>query len=217
LFSIQLSLKVAALSTVFVALAATPLAWALARRAFPGKALVETVATLPLVLPPTVTGFYLIVLLGRNGFLGKPLFEATGLSIMFTWQAAVIAAAVVSFPLMLRPARAAIEAVDREYERVASTLGLNAIQTALKVTLPLAWKGLLAGIVLAFSRALGEFGATMMLAGSIPGRTNTLTLDIYRAFQVGDDARANVAALILTGLSFGVVFLSERLGHGVRR
>ncbi len=168
---------------------------------------------MPLVLPPTVTGYLLILLLGRNGPVGKPLYEATGFSVMFTWEAAAIAAAVVSFPLMLRPARAAIEAVDREYERVASTLGQTAIQTALKVTLPLAWRGILAGVVLAFSRALGEFGATLMLAGNIPGRTNTLTLEIYRAFQAGDDGRAHAAALLLTGLSLVVVFAAERLAQ----
>lgn len=200
-----------------MAIAGLALAWVLARRDFPGKHVVETLATLPMVLPPTVVGFLLVLLLGRNGPIGKPLYDLTGWSIMFTWQAAVVAAAVVAFPLMVRPARAAIEAVDREYERVASTLAQTPLQIALKVTLPLAWKGILAGLVLAFSRALGEFGATMMLAGNIPGRTTTLTLDVYRSFAAGHDGRAAIAVALLTTLSFAVVFASERLGHGVRR
>lgn len=207
----------ASLATLVVAVAGLALAWVLARREFPGKRLVETLATLPMVLPPTVVGFVLVLVLGRNGLVGKPLFELTGWSIMFTWQAAVVAAAVVAFPLMVRPARAAIESVDPEYERVASTLAQAPWQIALKVTLPLAWKGILAGLVLAFSRALGEFGATMMLAGNIPGKTTTLTLDIYRSFAAGNDSRAAVAVVLLTTLSFAVVFASERLGHGVRR
>ncbi len=207
----------AGLATLAVAITGLALAWILARREFPGKHLVETLATLPMVLPPTVVGFFLVLVLGRNGVIGRPLFELTGWSVMFTWQAAVIAAAVVAFPLMVRPARAALESVDPEYERVASTLGQSPLQIAIKVTLPLAWKGILAGLVLTFSRALGEFGATMMLAGNIPGRTNTLTLDIFRSFSAGDDSRAAVAVVLLTGISFAVVFASERLGHGVRR
>ena len=168
--------------------------------------------TLPLILPPTVTGYYLIVLLGRRGLLGAPLHAATGWTIAFTWYAAVIAATVMALPLLVRTARAAIESVDRDLERAAYTLGRSEWRAALEVTLPLARRGILAGLVLAFARALGEFGATLMLAGNIPGKTTTVPLAIYTAVQTGETEEAFLLVGILTVLSCVVLLAANRLG-----
>ena len=210
--ALELSVRVAVLATAVNAVVGIPLAWLLARRRFRGKGLVDLAVTLPLVLPPTVTGYYLIVLLGRRGWLGAPLHALTGWTITFTWYAAVVAAAVMALPLLVRTARAAIESVDRELERAAYTLGRSEWRTALEVTLPLARKGILAGLVLAFARALGEFGATLMLAGNIPGVTTTVPLAIYTAVQVGEDAQALVLVALLTVLSCVVLVAAGRLG-----
>jgi molybdate transport system permease protein len=210
--ALALSVQVALLATLLNAVLGIPLAYVLARRVFPGKTLVDLLVTLPLVLPPTVTGYYLIVLLGRRGWLGAPLYELTGWSVAFTWYAAVIAATVMALPLLVRTARAAIESVDRDLERAAYTLGRPEWRTALEVTLPLATRGILAGLVLAFARALGEFGATLMLAGNIPGRTQTVPLAIYTAVQTGEAAGALVLVAALTALSCAVLVAAGRLG-----
>lgn len=210
--ALSLSLRVAVLATAINAAVGIPLAYVLARRRFRGRAVVDLLVTLPLVLPPTVTGYYLIVLLGRRGWLGAPLYEATGWTIAFTWYAAVIAATVMALPLLVRTARAAIESVDRDLEKAAYTLGRSEWRTALEVTLPLARNGILAGLVLAFARALGEFGATLMLAGNIPGRTTTVPLAIYTAVQTGESGAALALVGILTGLSCVVLVAAGRLG-----
>ncbi len=210
--ALSLSLRVAVLATALNAVVGIPLAYALARRRFRGKAALDLLVTLPLVLPPTVTGYYLIVLLGRRGWLGAPLYQATGWTVAFTWYAAVIAATVMALPLLVRTARAAIESVDRDLEKAAYTLGRSEWRTALEVTLPLARNGILAGLVLAFARALGEFGATLMLAGNIPGRTTTVPLAIYTAVQTGDSGAALVLVGILTALSCVVLIAAGRLG-----
>jgi molybdate transport system permease protein len=210
--ALALSLRVAVLATVVNALVGIPLAYVLARRRFRGKALIDLAVTLPLVLPPTVTGYYLIVLLGRRGWLGAPLYEATGWTIAFTWYAAVVAATVMALPLLVRTARAAIESVDHDLEKAAYTLGRSEWRTSLEVTLPLARNGILAGLVLAFARALGEFGATLMLAGNIPGRTTTVPLAIYTAVQTGEQATALTLVAILTALSCVVLVTAGRLG-----
>ncbi len=210
--ALALSVRVAVVATALNAAIGIPLAYLLARRAFRGRALVDVAVTLPLVLPPTVTGYYLIVLLGRRGWLGAPLYELTGWSAPFTWWAAVIAATVMALPLLVRTARAAIESVDRELEKAAYTLGRSEWRTALEVTLPLARNGIVAGLVLAFARALGEFGATLMLAGNIPGKTTTVPLAIYTAVQTGEMAEAMVLVLALTALSCAVLVLAGRLG-----
>ncbi len=210
--ALTLSVQVALLATLLNAALGIPLAYALARRVFPGKTLVDLLVTLPLVLPPTVTGYYLIVLLGRRGWLGAPLYEVTGWSVAFTWYAAVIAATVMALPLLVRTARAAIESVDRDLEKAAYTLGRPEWRTALEVTLPLAGRGILAGLVLAFARALGEFGATLMLAGNIPGRTQTVPLAIYTAVQTGEAAGALILVTALTALSCAVLVAAGRLG-----
>jgi len=210
--ALELSIRVAIAATVLNALIGIPLAYLLARRAFRGRALVDLVVTLPLVLPPTVTGYYLIVLLGRRGWLGGPVYALTGWSVAFTWYAAVIAAMVMALPLLVRTARAAIESVDRELEKAAYTLGRSEWRTALEVTLPLARNGIIAGLVLAFARALGEFGATLMLAGNIPGKTTTVPLAIYTAVQTGEMNEAALLVLALTVLSCLVLVLAGRLG-----
>lgn len=212
LSAIWLSIKVSIVATTLNAAIGIPLAYLLARRRFWGRGAVDVLVTLPLVLPPTVTGYYLIVLLGRRGVLGAPLYEATGWSVAFTWYAAVIAATVMALPLLVRTARAAIESVDQNLERAAFTLGRQEWRTALEVTLPLARNGILAGLVLAFARALGEFGATIMLAGNIPGKTQTLPLSIYTAVQTGEAGQAMALVAVLTLLSCAVVVASARLG-----
>jgi molybdate transport system permease protein len=210
--ALVLSVRVAIVATLLNAMLGIPLAYLLARRAFRGRAIVDLAVTLPLVLPPTVTGYYLIVLLGRRGWLGQPLYAATGWSVAFTWYAAVIAATVMALPLLVRTARAAIESVDRELEKAAYTLGRSEWRTALEVTLPLARNGIVAGLVLAFARALGEFGATLMLAGNIPGKTTTAPLAIYTAVQTGEMGEAVILVLALTALSCAVLVLAGRLG-----
>lgn len=212
LTALALSIRVALAATVLNALIGIPLAYLLARRAFRGRTLVDLLVTLPLVLPPTVTGYYLIVLLGRRGWLGAPLYTLTGFTLAFTWYAAVVAATVMALPLLVRTARAAIESVDHELERAAFTLGRSEWRTALEVTLPLARNGIIAGLVLAFARALGEFGATLMLAGNIPGQTTTVPLAIYTAVQTGERGDALVLVAALTALSCLVLVAAGRLG-----
>ena len=212
LSALWLSVRVASVATLLNAMAGIPLAYLLARKPFRLRWLVDLVISLPLVLPPTVTGYYLIILLGRRGWLGAPLYALTGWSVTFTWYAAVVAAAVMALPLLVRTARAAIESVDRDLERAAFTLGYSEWRTAIEVTLPLARNGILAGLVLAFARALGEFGATLMLAGNIPGRTTTVPLAIYTAVQTGESAEALALVAALTAISCAVIFLAGRLG-----
>ncbi len=194
----------------------TALGFILAKRGFRGKELFDSILTLPMVLPPTVTGYYLIVLFGRRGLFGKPIYEWTGWTVTFTWQAAVIAASVIALPIMVKSARAAIESVDPQYEIVSYTLGKSEPETFFRVTLPLARRGLLAGVVLSFARALGEFGATLMLAGNIPGKTQTMPLAIYEAVLAGEDRRAHLLALVLTAVSVVAVYLTNKLSRSKR-
>jgi molybdate transport system permease protein len=209
-FSIKLSLLVSALSTVFVAVIGGAIAYLLATREFRGKIILEVLITLPLVMPPTVTGYYLIMIFGRNGVLGKLLFDMAGWSIMFTWQAAVLASFIISLPLMVKTTQAAIASVDITMRDSATMLGYSEWQTALKVVIPLARKGILAGIVLAFARAMGEFGATLMVAGNIPGRTSTMPLAIYRYAASGDWEKAHSLVLLLTLTSGLFIFLARQ-------
>jgi molybdate transport system permease protein len=211
--ALRLSLQVSLTATLLVAVAGTLLGWALARLRFRGREVLDALITLPLVLPPTVTGYYLVRLLGRRGLVGEPIYEATGFTITFTWWSAVIAAALVSLPLMVRSARAAIEAVDPELEFAAATLGSGPWRRFRRITLPLARKGLLAGVVLAFGRAVGEFGATLMIAGNIPGRTQTMPLAIWEAVASGQDELATTLVVLLTGLSVAVLLLLGRMGR----
>lgn len=186
---VRLSLGVAAWATLLAAPLAIAFGWLLARRRFPGKAIVSTLVYAPLVLPPVITGFLLLKLLGRRGAVGAWL-ASHGVSIPFTFAAAVIASVVVGLPLFVAVVRSAIESVDRRHDEVASTLGLSPIRVFLRVTLPLAAPGILAGAVLAFARALGEFGATIVLAGNIEGETQTIPMAVYSALEspTGEDA-----------------------------
>lgn len=190
-----LSLKVAGWATLFAAIFGIGLAFLLSRWHSPLCNLVDSVLTLPMVLPPTVIGYYLLVLLGRRGWLGQWLSEI-GIELVFTWQGAVIAATVVAFPLVLKATRAAFEDVDHRLEDAGIVLGLSRLQVFFRVSLPLAMRGIMAGVLLAFARALGEFGATLMIAGSIPGRTQTLSISIYEAVQAGNDSFAMVLVLV---------------------
>jgi molybdate transport system permease protein len=187
------------------------LAWLLARRRWRGKTLVETVVALPLVMPPVATGLILLNLLGRRGLVGHWFERIFGAEIVFTWRAVVIATAVMSFPLLVRTARLALESVNPRYEQVARTLGAGAWRTFWTITLPLAARGLGAGAVLAFARALGEFGATMMVAGYIPGRTATLSLSIYHLVELSRENEAWGPLAVSAGLAFGALWLSEAL------
>jgi len=200
-----LTLKVAALATVLALVFGIAAARALGRRNGIVRDTAESLLTLPLVLPPTVLGYYLLVVLGRNGVIGSWLHDAFGVSLIFTWQGAVIAAAIAAFPLILRAARAAFREVDPQLERAARTLGSNSAAVFFRVSLPLAWRGICAGALLAFARAMGEFGATLMVAGSLPGRTQTLSIAIYNAVMAGDDATAQ--ALVLVSLTVAVIAL----------
>ncbi|HKP73810.1 MAG TPA: molybdate ABC transporter permease subunit [Pyrinomonadaceae bacterium] len=213
--SFKLSLLVVTAATVVVAVVGIVAAFVLAKRNFPGKELLDAVLTLPLVLPPTVTGYYLIVLLGRRGVLGSYVYNLTGWSVAFTWQAAAIAATVLALPLMVKAARAAIESVNPQYEIASYTLGKSELETFFRVTLPLARRGILAGVILSFARALGEFGATLMIAGNIPGRTQTMPLAIYDAVVSGDETRARTLALILTSFSVAAIYLTNKLSRSV--
>lgn len=215
--SLRLSLLVVSIATVVIAVAGTAFAYLLAKRRFRGREMLDALLTLPMVLPPTVTGYYLILLLGRRGVLGEPLYALTGWTVTFTWVAAVVASTVVALPLMIKSARAAIESVDPEYETASLLMGKSEIETFFRITLPLAGKGILAGVILSFARAFGEFGATLMLAGNIPGKTQTMPLAIYEAVAGGEDATAKWLALILTGISVTVVYLTNRLSRPTPR
>ena len=196
--TLALTLKVALWATAINTVFGVAVSWLLARHRFIGRDAVSAVLTLPLVLPPTVVGYYLLVVIGRRGWLGQWLHDSLGINLIFTWQGAVIAATVVAFPLVLTSARSAFEAIDPQLERAARVLGLTEWAVFLRVTLPMAWPGILAGVLLVFARSLGEFGATLMIAGSIPGRTQTLSVAVHDAVQAGDDATANLLVAIIS-------------------
>jgi molybdate transport system permease protein len=211
--ALRISVQVVGIAILLIAVLGIGFAYLLAKRNFRGKELLDAVLTMPMVLPPTVTGYYLILLLGRRGLLGQPIYQLTGWSITFTWMAAVAASTVIALPLMVKAARAAIESVDSQYEICSYTLGKSETETFFRVILPLASRGIFAGIALSFARAFGEFGATLMLAGNIPGKTQTMPLAIYDAVASGEDDRAIWLALILTGISITVVYITNRLSR----
>jgi molybdate transport system permease protein len=202
-----LSIRVASLATILIATVGIPLAYVLARHRFPGKGLISGLLVLPLVLPPTVLGYYLLRLLGRNAWLGRWLEETLGIVLVFHWSGAVLASAVAAFPLFFLPARGAIEGVDPALEDAARLLGRREWSVFFGVTLPLAFRGLAAGAVLAFARALGDFGATLMVAGNIPGRTQTAALAIFDAVNVNDQARAGRLSLCVAAVSLAALGL----------
>ncbi len=212
--ALALTLKVAGWATALNLVLGVGTGWLLARRRFPGRDLVDALLTLPMVMPPTVLGYYLLVLIGRHGPIGAFLQQHFGISLIFTWQGAVIAATVVAFPLVFKAARAAFEAVDPQYEQAARVLGQREPAVFFRVTLPLAWRGILAGLLLAFARATGEFGATLMVAGSIPGKTQTLSVAVYEAVQAGQDGLANFLVAVTSLSCLAVLLAAGRLAPG---
>ncbi|MDR2240867.1 MAG: molybdate ABC transporter permease subunit [Zoogloeaceae bacterium] len=212
--ALGLSLKVAGWATALNLALGVGAGFLLARARFPGRDFLDAALTLPMVMPPTVLGYYLLVALGRHGWLGGWLHDAFGINLIFTWQGAVVASTLVAFPLVFKPARAAFEAVDGQLEQAARVLGVSEIGVFFRVTLPLAWRGILAGMLLAFARALGEFGATLMVAGSIPGKTQTLSVAVYEAVQAGQDAVANTLVLITSAVCIVVLVTAGRLAPG---
>ena len=199
----------AALATAVMLPPGLAVAWVLARRRFPGRAVLETLVSLPLVLPPVATGLILITVLGRRGLLGG-LLERLGIEVMFTWRAVVVAMAVMGLPLLVRSARAGFEQVDRRYEQIAATLGARPARVFFTVSLPLARRGVLAGSLLGFSRALGEFGATIMVAGALPG-TRTIAVAIYTYTETGQEGAAAVMLAVSAAIAFGALLASNRL------
>ena len=216
LFPLYLSLKVATVTTITCLILGLSVAWLLSRRTFRGRSLLDALFALPLVLPPSVLGYYLLLALGRKSPLGQMLESTLGLRLVFSWQGAVVASTVVAFPLMVMSVLASLEAVDSELEEVARTLGRSEWEVFLTVSIPLAWRGILVGTILAFTRALGEFGATLMVAGNIPGRTQTLSVAIYDAVQAGDGGKAALLVAIITALTVTLLLASRRVAQRVR-
>jgi molybdate transport system permease protein len=200
---------VAGLSTLLILPAGLATAWVLARHHWPGKSLVETLVTLPLVMPPVATGLILLKVLGRRGLLGRFFHDTLHFDVAFTWRAVLVALAVMSFPLLVLFTRVAFEQVNPRFEQIARTLGAGEWRVFFSITVPLAWRGIIGGMILAFARALGEFGATIMVAGNIPGRTATLSLSIYDSVDLGQDA----AAARLLGISVALAFAAVWAGQ----
>ena len=205
---ITFTVRVAALATLLILPPGLLVAWCLARLQWPGKSVVETLVALPLVMPPVATGLILLKAVGRRGPIGR-LLDDLGIEVVFTWRAVVLAMAVMSFPLLVRTARVAFEEVPVRLEQIARTLGAGEIRIFLTVTLPLAARGILGGLLLAFARALGEFGATILVAGNIPGRTTTLSLAIYQLVQLGRDDQAYRLMVFTVIVAFAAVWWSE--------
>ena len=212
--ALSLSLQVAGWATALNLVFGIGVGYLLARMRFPGRDLLDTLLTLPMVMPPTVLGYYLLVLLGRNGWIGQWLQSSFGINLIFSLKGAVIAATIVAFPLVFKPARAAFESVDSQLEEAGRVLGVSEVGIFLRITLPMAWRGILAGVLLGFARALGEFGATLMVAGSIPGKTQTLSIAVYEAVQAGEDAIANTLVLITSVVCVAVLLGAGRLAPG---
>ena len=204
------TLACAVAATVAIVPPGVVLAWLLARRRFRGRALIETLVTMPLVMPPVATGLLLLVLFSRRGFVGRVL-ERAGIDVVFTWRAVVLAMAIMGLPLLVRTARAGFEQVNTRYEDVAATLGARPLRIFLTISLPLAWPSVLAAAVLAFARALGEFGATVVVAGNIPGVTRTLAVAIYGYTETGQDRQAMVLIAVAAVVSFAALWCSNHL------
>lgn len=210
-FPLFLSLKVAAVATLFALVLGVGLGWLFARTRLPGRSLLEPIFMLPLVLPPTVIGYAILVVAGRRSPLGAWLHEHFDYTIVFSWHGAVVASTLVALPLVMKAAGAAFAGIDRELEAAASTLRQSRLSVFLRVTLPLAWPGILAGSLLAFARAMGEFGASLMVAGSIPRQTQTLSMAIYDSVQAGEDDRALLLVVVTSLVSVAVLVFANRL------
>jgi molybdate transport system permease protein len=211
LVPLLLTLKVAGCATLIVLLVGVAIAFLMARYRFWGREFLDAAFTLPMVMPPTVLGYYLLVLVGRRSAFGQWLEDSFGIRLIFTWQGATIAAALVAFPLVFKAARTAFEGVEHQFESAARVLGASEWKVFFRITLPLAWRGVLAGTMLAFARAMGEFGATLMIAGSIPGKTQTISIAIYEAVQAGQDHLANFLVLLTSVVCVSVLVASGKL------
>jgi molybdate transport system permease protein len=212
--ALALTLKVAGWATALNLVLGVGVGFLMARCRFPGRELLDAALTLPMVMPPTVLGYYLLVVIGSHGIVGAWLLEHFGVRLIFTWQAAVIAATIVAFPLVFKAARAAFENVDPQLEDAARTLGISEAAVFFRVSLPLAWRGILAGLLLSFARALGEFGATLMVAGSIVGKTQTLSIAVYEAVQAGQDDTAHFLVAVTSIVCITVLLSAGRLAPG---
>lgn len=212
--ALALTLKVAGWATALNLVLGVGVGFLMARCRFPGRELLDAALTLPMVMPPTVLGYYLLVVIGSHGIVGAWLLEHFGIRLIFTWQAAVIAATIVAFPLVFKAARAAFENVDPQLEDAARTLGISETAVFFRVSLPLAWRGILAGLLLSFARALGEFGATLMVAGSIVGKTQTLSIAVYEAVQAGQDDTAHFLVAVTSIVCITVLLSAGRLVPG---
>ena len=212
--ALALTLKVAGWATAINLVLGVGVGYALSRWRFPGRDVLDALLTLPMVMPPTVLGYYLLVVIGSQGVVGAWLLQNLGIRLIFTWQAAVIAATIVAFPLVFKAARAAFENADPQWEDAARTLGLSEWSIFLRVSLPLAWRGILAGLLLAFARALGEFGATLMVAGSMAGQTQTLSIAVYEAVQAGQDDTANFLVMVTSLVCMAILLSAGRLVPG---
>ena len=209
--ALVLSIKAASLSLLLILPPGLFIGWILAKLSFPGKSLLNTVVMLPMVLPPVVSGFFLLILFSKSGLIGGLLFRLFGLEIVFSWLAVVLAISVLSFPLLVRAIVTAMEGVNPQLENAARTLGASPLKVFFTLTLPLSYRGIIGGAILGFSRSLGEFGATMMVAGNIPGKTQTLPLAIYNFVQVGQDLSAYRLVFLSTVIAFATLWLAERL------
>ena len=201
-----ISLKTAFLATIITSIIGIFISYKMANYKGRGRGLIDGVFTLPLILPPTVIGFFLLLICGKNGFVGK-IFMSFNKNIIFSWSATVIAATVVAFPMMYRTCRSAFEQIDKNMISAARTLGLSETKIFFKIAIPLAWPGIIGGLVLSFARALGEFGATLMIAGNIPGKTQTMPVAIFFAVEGGDMNKAMLWVLIIVAISFIMIFL----------
>ncbi|OFV99307.1 MAG: molybdenum ABC transporter permease subunit [Acidobacteria bacterium RIFCSPLOWO2_12_FULL_54_10] len=214
-FPLWLSLRVASIATIFSLAIGLILAYVLSRYRFRGRELLDSFITLPIVLPPTVLGYYLLVLIGRNSPFGRVFESIFGFPLVFTWQAAVVAAAFHSIPLLVKSARAALDSVDHTLENAARTLGASEWKVFIQVTMPLARRSVIAATIFAFARALGDFGVTIMIAGNIPGKTQTMAVAIYDAVQSGNTLLANMMVLIISALAIGILYWTNRLSENL--
>lgn len=207
---IMLSLKIAFVSTIFTLIIGVCLAWLFAKKDFKGKEFLEGFITLPMVLPPSVIGYALLLLIGRKGLIGSILYKYFGITLVFTWKGAVIAAFIVSLPLMYQSVKGSFLNIEEVYEKAARSLGASEKRIFFKILIPMAFPGIISGLVLSFTRALGEFGATLMIAGNIPGKTQTIPIAIYFAVDSGDMKTANILVGIVVCFSFTVVYILNR-------
>ena len=213
LSAIYISMKVAVCSTLLILPPGIFISWVLAKSRVRGKSVIDTLVNLPLALAPVVSGFFLLILISRTGLVGRTLYGEFGIELPFTWYAAVLASALISFPLLVRVVRVAMEEVDPRLENAARTLGAGPWRVFCTVTLPLAIRGVVAGSILAFTRSLGEFGATIMVAGNIPGKTQTIPLAVFNYVQTGHDEKGIRLVLIATVLAFSALFLAQNISR----